>query len=271
MNSPWEESSDVLKIIIAQYLSPEDCVMMEMACKRWYNYLSQYQVSFPLKVTLTSFSPNLLLQTGELADLSLKDHKISFCYSPENSNKQFPLCHIATPPNFIEGIKEFSCEFPSISFFTLHGVPSEYSIEGIPGGWFGIADFCGWTNKAVLQGRKLELGMGVNFDFQDQSYQFSIYISPSDLDLVELKIQEMYSNDKSIKEIMQSYPDMDKRKIQKLLNIPEETREEGFARLRPEIIVLKDAAMTDAEIATKLRIPEDLIPEILKDGNSDNQ
>lgn len=260
-------------MIIAEYLSPEDCVMMEMACKRWYNYLSQYQVSFPLQVTLTSYSPNLLLQISESPDLSLKDCTLSFFYSPENSTKRLPLCHIATPPSFIEGVKKFSCEFPSISFFTFHGVPNQYSMDGIPQDWLNIAHFCGFTNRAVLQGRKVALDMGVIRDFTDQSYQFSIYITPDHLEpeeLIEQKIKSMYHHDKSIEEIMKIYPDVDKRKIKKILNIPEETKEEGFARLRPEILRFKDAAMTDAEIAAKLRIPEDLIEEILN-SQPDNQ
>jgi DNA-binding NarL/FixJ family response regulator len=64
-------------------------------------------------------------------------------------------------------------------------------------------------------------------------------------------------------------PGISMSETRKMLGLPNETREEAFARLRPEVIRLMDAAMSIEEIAAQFDLPEETIEAILSSQQDD--
>jgi len=297
--SHLEMFSDDLKIQVATYISPQGCLSMQRVCKRWNNALFPHQVSFLLETTLCDslHGSCLLRDTSDQTTLSLRNINFSLCYFQNISGAEaisfenpLLLCSYKAPENFTENSQYFLGK-QRVSYFKFHGTPNAFFLDGIPEGWHGNGrdESCSLfrvgcnmgVNLASLHGKTLKLSLSGYFvlnNHPSSNHLFSCslanpYYVPTREDHIaalRLGVIEMHKAQIPLESIHQLCSNITMRDIKEILGIKEETREEGFARLRPQILQLKDAAISNAEIANRLSIPEDLIEEILN-NKPDNQ
>lgn len=251
----WLFHEGVFKQTVINSLSPDNCRQLLMTSKNLYNWFVPYMDSFTLGVrlgdSLLNGTNSLLIETSKNSNLSLAGRRFSLCFSTQKTIDQnlppIQLCSFSAPSRFGQVAYCLSNKaYQPISYFSeLHGEPKQFFLQGVSEQWesygrtpCGIQ--CGYNlDFDALAGKKLKLMLeGVKNG--DAPYFFHQNLFMINGTQPEVEILE------------------DVRPI-----VKKETREEGFARLRPQIIQMIDAAISREDIARTLRIPEDLIEEIL--------
>lgn len=249
----WLFHEGVFKQTVINSLSPDNCRQLLMTSKNLYNWFVPYMDSFTLGVrlddSLLNGTNSLLIETSKNSNLSLAGRRFSLCFSTQKTIDQnlppIQLCSFSAPSRFGQVAYCLSNKaYQPISYFPeLHGEPKQLFLQGVPKEWqsysstpYGIQ--CG-NNPDLwpLAGKKLKL-MLEGAKNGESPYFFH---------------QNLFRLNGTQPETLDDTTPMVKK----------ETKEEGFARLRPQIIQMIDAAISREDIARTLQIPEDLIEEIL--------
>jgi hypothetical protein len=184
-----------------------------------------------------SESPELNLQNRNLSLFYSSEPFIPLApFSPEAADNVHQLCRFHIPFNFEEGHKAYclSNGFKPVSYFNFYEAPTKLFLQGLPEGWKCLKRYA--NGMCQVSWKTLT---NPSFCFEaGQKWNLNL---TSMWDIHDQNSCNMIS-----------------------AMVKSETREQGFARLRPQIIEMIDAAMTHEEIAYKLHLPEDLIDEILK-------
>lgn len=284
-SSPLENLPDELKIQAAKQLNLKECCMLEMTSKRWNNFFYPHKVFFSLPATLRVDNDIEIL----LGSVNFKNREFSLVYHPESMTfpksveNPFLLCSYAIP----EGSKLQSGSYcplkpiksPLLSCFKFHeNFFESLSITGVPIGWgetrqtleYGPCTISRAPDVNIFCETPCELMLRAEQRHSTGYPIFSCRLEPAQTlaqrkkaDMVPLVINMFKQFALTPAEIRKQCSLLSIQEIKKILEIPDETKEEGFERLRPEIRRRKDAGMSNIEIADELGIPDDLVDVIM--------